>query len=160
MAAETVLKASLDDVRKTELARDAEKARKSQEMLRKQAPRGVRVGSAYADPMIAIMERLVPDALGKNPKTSTFTSPPESHGQRISEGWEPVVEDGQHVRRGADLVYKRPIEFTQAALKEVSDRSRARLKAFDKQFADAKKEGIVTPDSEVAVTKGADGPGS
>ena len=153
---------------KDQLLKDIEKAERVQKQMRKDAPK-IGVSRIYTDPRDSFVRRLVPDAFwsgdptsdvgqgrkGSVPPTkSTYFDRPEKHRENISKGYTPVLEEGQHAQQSGDLLYWRPIEFQQDAMREASLRSQERINAdMDEQ---AKKDGLMQ-DATKTISKITDG---
>jgi hypothetical protein len=140
------------DTDRAQIERDIEKARSIQASMRKDAPAGLKVGSAWVDPRETLARRLVPEGFWSGPPTSSKgqgrkgSVPPKmctayyaksEHAERVAEGWEPVLENGEHTGRDGDLLYKRPIEFSRQHIKQASDMSEARVSSQDAESAAA-----------------------
>lgn len=134
------------------LQKEIELARKAQERLledlRREAPKGLGGGRAYKDPRKALVSRLVPEAEGPKATKAVYFDHPgekgERHRRHLAEGWVPVVEQGEHVRQGEDLMYERPREISDALIKDAGRRSTERIKSFEEDLAPAKREGLLT----------------
>lgn len=108
---------------------EIEFARKRQAVLRKEAPKGVSMGRVWKSPFDRKVEMYAPECLGKNREFAGFWGEPELHKERLMQGYEPVIVDGQQVREGKMLLYKRPTEFLNRELKQASDISYERIRA-------------------------------
>ena len=108
---------------------EVEFARKRQEVLRREAPKGISMGRVWKSPFDRKVEMYAPECLGKDREFAGFWGDPELHKERLMKGYEPVIVDGQQVREGKLLLYKRPVEFLDREVSEASDISYERIRA-------------------------------
>lgn len=135
---------------KTKLELDAEYAQIRQQMLRKEAPSGVRVGKMWKNPLDAVVALNAPECTGKDRTHDAFTGDPDRHQEYLDQGYEPVIVAGVHVRNGRDLLYRRPVEFLKRHVAEAETRSQQRMTAA----VSDETESQTLVDSKVEVTKG------
>lgn len=137
---------NLSELEKQKLERDVERAKRKQKQLmdaRKKAPTDISMQKVYDSPRDALVKRLFPSAIPTPLKKGQIRQPGEfwngakvrvvfdiasRHNDKIAEGWEPVVEDGQHVSDGGDLMYVRPIELTRDKKQMLADIAKRRIK--------------------------------
>ena len=147
------------DQKMSSLEQDIARAVKAQkriiEAVRKPAPKGVKVGATYSDPRQALIERVCPDKKERAKWTFFFDWPGdknERYKRRLSEGFEPVIEDGEIVYQGADIMYRRPKEISQAHIRQADELSQARMRSQDDELEEGRKEGLVD-EEDVSVQK-------
>jgi len=89
---------------------------------RKTAPDNAQIlDGALEEADIVLMKRYCPEALpaklndGKKPTMRCYFDYEGEHDLRLKKhvnvGWQPIVKDGEFVRRGQDIMFKRPIVF-------------------------------------------------
>lgn len=141
---------SLAEMERKRLERDVEKAERIQKRMladRKKAPKGIVVGGIVGDPWLEKMKRYVPEGLAKprrrDRKPGVFRPGAtmevvgaeagennSKYKELISDGFVPVLdEDGDQVRQGPQLMFKRPIEFLRDRLQRDSAIAAAQLAA-------------------------------
>ena len=157
------------------LARDIERSQANLRRKindRKNAPSGVRMGAVAPDPREELVRRYVPEAIPKPVKAADLArkgqrklwhhgathdviwdrpgEAQERHDKHIGDSYEPVIVDGRHLRQGAALAYKRPIEFKRAELEQADAIGRERLKATaaDLKAGDT-SEGVTEDTTEI-----------
>ena len=90
---------------------------------RKNAPNDAQIlDGALEKADIVLMKRYCPKALpaklnnGKKPTMRCYFDHEGEHDIRLKKhvnvGWQPILLDGEFIRRGQDIMFKRPIEFT------------------------------------------------
>ena len=136
------------------LAKDIELAKKRQTALRKEAPGGITTGKTWKDPRKRLVELYVPESIGKDATMSPYFDSPEKHRRNIDLGWEPVIHNGEQVRSGSDLMYKRPIEFTKQHIANAEMQDKSRMQALDSEMAEAESAGLSVTENDVSVSKG------
>jgi len=159
-------KNSADNKISEQLKRDTEKALLVQKQMRKDAPKGIRVGSTYQDPREILGKRLVPEAFWQGPPTSVkgqgrkgtipptvslYFDRPSRHRENIAKGYVPVIHEGEHIEQAGDLLYKRPIEFQKQQTALASAKSVDRMREMD---AEAKKDGMIEKETDTTLTIG------
>lgn len=155
-----VEKSSVQKEISEQLQRDTEKALLVQKQMRKDAPKGIQVGSTYKDPREILARRLVPEAFWQGPPTSEIgqgrkgTVPPtkslyfdrpSKHRENIAKGYVPVIHEGEQVQQAGDLLYERPIEFQKQGISLADAKSVDRLREMDPE---AKADGILETETK------------
>ena len=143
-----------------QIQKDVDRAKERQHALRREAdarkagPQGYRINAAWEDPRKSLVRLYVPDAIGKNAQLSVYFDHPDKHRRNLDLGWEPVIANGEQMRHGQDLMYKRPKEFSQSHIKHARDISDSRIKVMDAEMKQASTTGVSVQNDETTITKG------
>ena len=158
------------ELEKQKLLKDVEKAKKAQARLldeRKKAPKGVKFDPFASDPLDDAVKRLVPKAMpsldltpetrqigefaqGATEQAAWFTK--DKHRDALFQGFEPVIEDGEHYMVGDVGLYKRPIVFKRDKVRSIGRMSKERMKISSTEFEEAKAKGGKNVEDEIEIT--------
>lgn len=151
-----------------EMQRDIERAEKARSKLRKAAS-SITAQGLRTDPRKRLRQELVPESIATY-KNATRQGRPvrvveneaaqdvcfirdekQDYRRKLNDGWEPVIEDGEIVKDGADIMMKRPSEFGKVERTAFERSSQARLEASNAKAA-GKEHGVEV--TEATFTKG------
>lgn len=161
---------------RTLLQRDIEVAERRAKQIaegRKQAPSSIRFGRILAEPMEAMVKRLVPESFS-DPKAKRVQGLEgqykpgakvhcawgleKDHRKMVNNGYIPVLEDdGTHARHNEMLLYKRDIELVRQEIASdaaISDqRFRSSGAVVGQELDDAQRQGGEVTENTLTVTQ-------